>query len=121
MARDLATEADGDMVVGVTKLAWRYGRSEEWAKALLERWEREQLSGGPVRVFRHGKRNSLYTTLTVLIREMPPARDLVLYRRVEALEATATEEARRLDREIHERKAEVADLRRQIATIRRTG
>lgn len=121
MARDLSAEIDADMVVGVTKLAWRYGRSEEWAKALLQRWEREQLSGGPVRVFRHGKRNSLFTTLTVLIREMPPARDLVLYRRVEALEATTGDESKRLDREIVERKADTADLRRQLATMRRAG
>lgn len=59
-----------------------YERSWTWARNLLLQWEKEQLSGGPIRVFRSGKKGALHTTIAVLQREMPPARDPVVMRKL---------------------------------------
>jgi hypothetical protein len=108
------------LVIGVTKFAWMYGMSREWAEGILRAWEQAQQAGtGPIRVFRHGKRRSLYTTLTVIHANFPPGRDLALYRRVEAVEADVADAHRRLDREIIERKRADAELEMRIAATRR--
>jgi hypothetical protein len=114
------------LIIGVTRMAWMYGQDNAagraWAKRLLREWEEAQLAGtAPVRVFRHGKRRSLFTTLPILHQIMPPGRDLVLYRRMSAVEADVSLAHQRIDREIIERKQADADLARQRDTrIRRT-
>lgn len=110
------------LVVGVTKMAWMYGKSRDWAERLFKQWEAEQLAGtAPVRVFRQGKRGSLFTTLAVIHQHMPPGRDLVLYRRMSAVEADVALAHQRIDREIMERKRADADLEKQIEAGRRRG
>jgi hypothetical protein len=112
--------ARAGLVVGVTKFAWMYDKSRDWAERILEEWEEQQLAGtGAVRVFRSGKRRSLFTTLAVIHASMPPGRDLVLYRRMAAVEAEVAEAHRRIDSEILERKRADAELERQIG--RRAG
>ena len=86
LKREDATHAS--LVVGVTKFAWMYGKSRDWAERILKLWEEQQLAGtATVSVFRSGKRGSLFTTLPVIHANMPPGRDLVLYRRMDAVEA----------------------------------
>ena len=103
------------LVIGVTKLAWMYGKSRDWAERLLKEWHEAQLAGtGPVRVFVQGKRGSLFTTLPIIHQVMPPGRDLVLYRRMSAVEAEVAHAHQRIDREIIERKQATQDLQRQI-------
>lgn len=63
-----------DLIVGVNKLAWLYGKGRGWAEALLREWFEAQIPGGPVRVFKRGKRGSLYTTMPILHEHMPPGR-----------------------------------------------
>jgi hypothetical protein len=110
------------LVIGVTKMAWMYGMSRDWAERLFRNWEAEQLAGtAPVRVFRQGKRGSLFTTLPIIHQHMPPGRDLVLYRRMSAVEADVALAHQRLDREIIERKRADAELERQLRGERRTG
>lgn len=85
------------ITVGVTELAWMYDRTRGWAKALLERWEREEKLGqGPVRTMRVGK--ILYTTMPVVHANMPPGKDLALYRRVEAVESSVDDAHSRINR-----------------------
>ena len=102
------------LVLGVTKMAWMYGKSRDWAERLFQRWEDEQLAGtAPVRVFRQGKRDSLFTTIAIVHSVMPPGRDLVLYRRMSAVEAEVALAHQRIDREIVERKKADEDIGRQ--------
>lgn len=116
------TDAPADLVVGVTKLAWMYGRSRDWAERLLADWEEEQeMKGGPRRVFRMGKRGSRFTTLPVIHQCMPPGRDLALYRRVEALEEGLEETTRRLDREIVERRRDAQELSSRVGRLECSG
>lgn len=119
----MATElrrTSASLVVGVTQMAWMYGKSRAWAERLFKGWEDEQLAGtAPVRVFRHGKRSSLYTTLAIVHQHMPPGRDLVLYRRMSAVEADVALAHQRIDREVMERKRADADLARQLESTRR--
>lgn len=115
MAAEL--RAGGDLVVGVTKLAWMYGRSRDWAERLLKEWHEKQLNGGPVRVFAQGKRGSLFTTLPVVHQHMPPGRDLVLYRRMDAVEADVSTAHSRIDREIAERKRDVGDIGKRVMQL----
>jgi hypothetical protein len=111
--------ASRSLVVGVTKMAWMYGKSRDWAERLFQRWEDEQLAGtAPVRVFRQGKRDSLFTTIAILHATMPPGRDLVLYRRMSAVEAEVAQAHQRIDREILERKRADADLEREMRSRR---
>lgn len=108
------------LVVGVTKMAWMYGKSRDWADRLFRGWEEEQLAGtAPVRVFRQGKRGSLFTTLAVIHQHMPPGRDLVLYRRMSAVEADVALAHQRIDREIIERQRADTDLEQALAASRR--
>lgn len=108
------------LVVGVTKFAWMYGKSRDWAERILRLWEEQQLAGtATVRVFRAGRRGSLFTTLPVIHANMPPGRDLVLYRRMDAVEADVTHAHQRLDREIIERRRADAELEREISSVRR--
>ncbi len=108
------------LVVGVTKMAWMYGKSPDWAARLFASWEEEQLAGtGPVRVFRQGTRGSLFTTLAIIHQHMPPGRDLVLYRRMSAVEADVSLAHQRIDREIIERKRADADFERELSTRRK--
>jgi len=111
------------LVVGVTKLAWMYGMSRDWAERILNEWEQAQLAGvAPVRVFRAGKRRCLYTTMAVLHAHMPPGRDVTLYRRMEAVESDVADAHRRIDREAIERRQADGDLARRIdAGHRRAG
>lgn len=107
------------LVIGVTKMAWMYGKSRDWAERLFKGWEAEQLAGtGPVRVFKQGKRGSLFTTLPIIHQHMPPGRDLVLYRRMSAVEADVALAHQRIDREIAERQKADADLSRAIGSRR---
>ncbi len=109
---------NASLVVGVTKMAWMYGKSRDWADRLFRGWEAEQLAGtGPVRVFRHGKRGSLYTTLAIIHQHMPPGRDLVLYRRMAAVEADVALAHQRIDREIVERQKTAEELARQVRRL----
>lgn len=108
------------LVVGVTKFAWMYGKSRDWAERIFRLWEEQQLAGtATVRVFRAGKRRSLFTTLPVIHANMPPGRDLVLYRRMDVVEADVAQAHQRLDREIIERRRADAELEREITSIRR--
>ncbi len=112
--------ASASLVIGVTKMAWMYGKSRDWAERLFKRWEDEQLAGtAPVRVFRQGKRDSLFTTLAILHATMPPGRDLVLYRRMNAVEEDLALAHQRIDREIIERKRADADLERAMQQSKR--
>ena len=84
----------------------------DWAGGILRSCEAAQQAGtGPIRVFRHGKRSSLYMTLTVIHANFPRGRDLALYRRVEAVEADVADAHRRIHREIIERKRASAPTR----------
>lgn len=108
------------LVVGVTRFAWMYGKSRDWAERIFQQWEEQQLAGtAVVRVFRSGKRGSLFTTLPIIHQHMPPGRDLVLYRRMDAVEAEVEHAHQRIDRERIERKRADAELQDQIATKRR--
>ncbi len=121
MATELKRQpTSASLVIGVTKMAWMYGKSRDWAERLFRGWEDEQLAGtGPVRVFRQGSRGSLFTTLPIIHQHMPPGRDLVLYRRMSAVEADVSLAHERLDREIIERKKADAEIERQFAATRR--
>lgn len=105
------------LVVGVTKLAWMYGKSRDWAERLLKEWHEEQRRGGPVRVFQQGKRGSLYTTMPVIHQHMPPGRDPVLYRRMKDVEDDVKNAHARLDREIAERKRADAHIEQRLTSI----
>jgi len=83
------------ITVGVVQLAWMFDRSRDWARALLERWERDQKLGGPQRVFRVGR--NLYTTRPVIHSTMPPCKDLALYRRIDAIDVEQGDHARRIE------------------------
>lgn len=112
------TGASASLVVGVTKMAWMYGKSRDWAERLFKGWEEEQLAGtAPVRVFRHGKRGSLYTTLAIIHQHMPPGRDLVLYRRMSAVEADVALAHQRIDNEIRDRQRADAEIERRLDTV----
>lgn len=81
-----------------------YGRSWKWARELLEEWleEQEKNPNAPRRVFRKGKK-AIYTTIAALQREMPPARDMTLVRKVAELDRDldlATERISRLEGEL---------------------
>ncbi len=116
--RDRPTSAS--IVIGVTKMAWMYGKSRDWAERLFKQWEESFLAGtGPCRVFRQGKRGSLFTTLPIIHQLMPPGRDLVLYGRMSAVEAEVALAHQRLDREIVERKQADAELQRQLQNAQR--
>ena len=108
------------LIVGVTKLAWMFDRSRDWAERLLAEWQEEDLAKGrmPPRVFKQGKRGSLFTTMAIVHQYMPPGRDIALYRRMKDVEEGLEATNRRLDREIEERKREDESLRRQLRTRR---
>lgn len=95
-ATKLRPNAGIGIVIGVTELAWMFERSRDWARALLERWEDDQRRGGPVRVFRTGR--LLHTTMPTVHANMPPGKDLALYRRMDAVEADAAHAHQRIDR-----------------------
>lgn len=106
------------VVVGVTRLAWLYGKSRDFAESLLREWEvQQELGTAPVRVFRKGRRRSLFTTMAVLHATMPPGRDLVLYGRMKDAEEALAMDGTRIDREIIERKQAVAALERRVAIL----
>ena len=88
---------DNSVVIGTTRLGEMYGKSWTWARSLLVKWHKEQLAGGPVRVFKKGKNGSLHTTIAVLQREMPGARDQVLVRKIAQHEKDLDTMARRVD------------------------
>lgn len=74
-----------------------YDRSWTWARNLLLQWEKEQLAGGPVRVWRSGKKGALQTTLAILQRDMPPARDPVIMRKLKEHDKDLDTMARRIE------------------------
>ena len=120
MAGELRASPDKSLVVGVTKLAWMYGKSRDWAERLLKEWYEQQCAGtAPVRVFPMGKRGSLFTTLAVIHQHMPPGRDLVLYKRMAAVEADVADAHKRIDRERAERIKGDSEIRDEIARQRR--
>lgn len=100
------------ITVGVMALAWIYDRGPDWARALLERWENEQRLGeGPKRVWREGRK--LYTTMPVIHANMPPGKDIALYRRVEEVEVAVEEAHKRIDR----LKSEQESLSRRVTGL----
>lgn len=106
--------AEQSVVMSVGDVAGHFGRSRNWARALLRGWLDEQEHGGEMRVIvrRDARgRPCLYTTRTVLLRSTPPARDARLVRQVAQLERDVTQLARRLDAAI----TEIAALRREAA------
>lgn len=106
------------LVVGVTRLAWMYGRSRDWAKRLLEEWYEEQRLGtGPVRVFKQGDRDSLYTTIAILHQVMPPGKDVALYKRVKAVEEDVDGAHQRIDREVIERKQADGEIEKRVKVL----
>jgi hypothetical protein len=84
MTREL--DPGSSVVVSATQLGSRYGKSREWGRKMLMQWWDEQQRGGDLRVFRRGKKGAIYTTIAVLQRHMPPARDTALVRKIESLE-----------------------------------
>jgi hypothetical protein len=102
---------DPSVVLGATALGRLFGKGDDWGRALLRSWHEEQARGGPVRVFKT-PRGSLATTLAVVHRELPPARDMALVRKVEQLERDVDFLTRRLDREAGERSALEVAVRR---------
>src|SRR5678815_3891575 len=77
----------------------RFNRSPLWARRLLKQWWDEQQAGGEVRVFRRQRRDgrwSFYTTLAVLQRTLPTARDMPLVRKVDELERSLESAMRRI-------------------------
>jgi len=118
VARKLTPRTDdrsASLVVGVTRMAWIYGKSRDWAERLFKQWEAEQLAGVQgIRVFRMGSRASLFTTTAILHQIMPPGRDLVLYRRMDVVEAGLEEAHQRMSRERIERQRGDADLQAMI-------
>jgi hypothetical protein len=87
-------------VVSSEELARLYDRSDTWARRLLREWWDEQQAGGELRVFRRPwkpKGFAYFTTRAVLQRTMPSARDMLLVRKVEALEKDLTFMARKVD------------------------
>jgi hypothetical protein len=87
-------DLDPSFIVGPTKLGRLFGRSRWWARDRLLDWEDEQRRGGPVRVFRHGRR--LFTTMAVVDCELPSRRDQRIERRFASLEKDVDEAFRRL-------------------------
>lgn len=83
------------VLVGVVKFARMYDRSRWWARAKLEKWLDEQKKGGPQRVWEDGPR--LYTTLTIVQRDMPGARDPVIMRKLREHDKDLDTLARRVD------------------------
>lgn len=77
---------DSSALIGTVKLAKLYDRSRFWAWTLMKEWLTEQENGGPVRVLLRGKQRHMYTTVAVLQRELPTARDQMLVRKVAELE-----------------------------------
>ena len=94
-------------VVSTGEVAKRFGMSRDWALKLLRRWYREQQNGGEVRVFRTPGSGGQHfaTTLAVLQRYAPAARDEYLYREVRRLNADLDVAAGRIDRLMSERDA----------------
>lgn len=89
-----------------------FGESKHWARTILKQWLAEQQKGGPVRVFTAGKKNALFTTITVLQREMPPTRDRYVTKKL-------AEHDRDLDdlaRKVTFLTSEVAYLRKLVAS-----
>lgn len=116
MAAELTAHAS--VVVGVTKLAWMYGKSRDWAESLLKEWhDQQRLGTGPVRVFQQGKRGSLFTTMAVIHASMPPGRDLALYKRMKDVEEEVREVQKRLDREVLERKQVDAEMDKRVSML----
>ena len=118
MRREGRPEVGAGIVVGVTEIAWMYERSRDWARALLERWEKDQQNGGPIRVFRTGR--LLHTTMPCIHQWMPPGKDLALYRRMDAVEKDVAEAHRRIDHVLtdHGRRLTLLERRPPVAGAR---
>lgn len=78
---------DKSSIVNVTRLAEITGRSRWWARAKLDEWFAEQESGGPKRVFKKGRRGSLFTTIAIVQQEFVGVHDPVMKRKVRDLES----------------------------------
>lgn len=108
MAKASPIREPSSQVVGTSYVARAFGMSTSWAYELLRRWHREQLAGGEPKVFvvvgAKGNR-SLKTTLGVLHRHAPTARDEHLHREVRRLNKDLDVACGRIDRLMHERDA----------------
>lgn len=102
------TVADASVIVGVVKFAKMFDRSRWWARAKLEKWLAEQNRGGPKRVWEDGSR--LYTTLAVVQRDMPGARDPVIMRKLKEHDKDLDVLARR----VNDLTTQLASLRKQL-------
>ncbi len=71
-------------LVAATAVGEHFGRSREWARALLREWHEDQKRDGLPRVIRRGR--VLYTTVAVL-EHYAPRRDRRTEKRLTALEA----------------------------------
>lgn len=88
------------VVVTNGELARMYGKSPEWARGLLLGWYKDQQAGGEQRVIKRTDsrgRTILETTLAVLQRHMPPARDMMLVRDVARIDHDLDVLARRVN------------------------
>lgn len=86
---------DASVIVGVVQFGKMFNHSRWWARAKLEKWLAEQKRGGPQRVWEDGPR--LYTTLAVVQRDMPGARDPVIMRKLKEHEKDLDRLAHRID------------------------
>lgn len=91
-----------------------YGETTKWARAMLLEWYENQTRGGPIKVFKRGKKGALYTTISILQREMPPARDQLLVRQMAELDRDLTTQVRRIDALM----TDVAHLRKTLGANR---
>lgn len=74
-------------MVGPGRFAQLFGISRDTARATMAKWrEEDETSGGPPRTWRCGKKGILRTTLGVIQRELPAARDRLLVRKIEELD-----------------------------------
>ncbi len=110
VSRDLYRAQDGvisapdpSFIVGSLQVAEMFNKSRWWAQDLLREWWNEQERGGPVRVFKKGKRGYFYTTTAIVDRYMPRGRkDSALERRL-----------RMMERDLGEAFTRIAELERQ--------
>lgn len=115
MGREL--KPGSGIVIGVTKFAWMFDMSRDWAERVFRDWWTEQQMGGPTRVFKMGRRGSLFTTMPIVHQYMPPGRDIALYKRVEAVEQDVSDAHQRIDREVAERTRADQDLQRRVSSL----
>lgn len=84
----LAKDVDPAFIITPTKLGKMMKRSRWWAQDLLRGWWKDQLAGGPIRVFRRRGRGGLlgYVTTMAVLDSVFGRRDRATERRIIVLE-----------------------------------